>query len=467
MKYEVFKSALNSMGNAVRKKVLLAAILLASTGAKSQFTSTNIITGLPFPVSFEIAPDGRYFVSCKGGAGFGSPANAQVRVYNTAGVFQANLWDFTDSVETYFERGVLGVATDPNFLTNHYVYVFYNHDSPAMIRVVRFKETLGVGSDPTIVFEVNDPYTAGNHTGGNIHFMNNDTTHLFISIGDRAVTSTAQDLTKWAGKILRINKNGSIPTDNPFYDDGNPATGNDDRIWTYGHRNPWDFTFSTLTDTLYSTENGLNTEDEINLITGGNNYGWPNCEGTAPYLGSCTGYTAPLDVWTAPVPAVTGIMFYTSPVFPTYTNHLIVTDYNDGNVWDIELGNAPAYNTLVSRTLISALTLTDVTDIQQGPEGCWYLNHNAYSGSGVIRRLCPTGFSVSEAHDGNHYTVYPNPANDMLNITGKNVEKIELIDLNGKTVISTMEKSIDVSTLAAGIYQLRVNGIAIDKIVKQ
>lgn len=448
------------------KTGLFFLLLFLFTGIKAQFTNTNIITGLPYPVVFDIAPDGRFFISCKGGAGSSAAANAQVRVYSSAGVFQANLWDFTDSVETYFERGVLGVTCDPDFTTNHYVYVFYNHASPALIRVVRFTESGGVGSSPMVIFEVSDPYATGNHTGGNIHFKPSDPTHLYISIGDRATTSTAQDLSLWAGKMLRINKDGSIPTDNPFYDDGNPVTGNDDRIWSYGHRNMFDFCFNALNDTLYGSENGLNTQDEMNVITKGNDYGWPNCEGTVPYLGSCSGYRAPLEVWTAPLPSVTGIMFYTSTVFPTYTNHLIMTDYNNGNVYDIALGNAPAYDQFVSRSTLTALTFTGLTDIAQGPEGCWYVIDGGYTTNGKLVRICPTGFNVAETSGGAKYAVYPNPAADRIVVEGNDIKLIELLDLNGKVVVSTSLKTIDVSTLAKGIYQLQVNGLSLEKIIK-
>lgn len=453
------------------KKNLLILLLFTAVNIKAQFTNTNIITGLPYACVFDIAPDGRFLISCKGGAG-GTPANAQVRVYSSTGVFQANLWDFTDSIETNFERGVLGVTHDPNFLINHYVYVFYNHDIPAMIRVVRFTEVAGVGTNPTVIFEVNDPYTAGNHTGGNIHFMPSDTTHLYITIGDRASTPTAQDLTKWAGKMLRINKDGTIPTTNPFYDDGNPATGNDDRIWSYGHRNMFDFTFNTANDTLYGSENGLNTQDEINVITEANNYGWPDCEGTVPYLGSCAGYRAPLETWGAPVPSITGIMFYTSTVLSAYTNHLIVIDYNNADTWDIVLGNAPAYDQFISRTKITALDAifpgasSSLIDIEQGPEGCWYVIDGGYTLTGKLVRLCPTGFGTLEYEFENLYKVYPNPANDFITVEGKNIELVELVDLNGKIILSTSSTKIDISKLSRGVYQLRVNNISVEKVIK-
>ena len=164
------------------KKLCFLLCLVCTQQVNAQLSGVNIITALPYPVCFTIAPDGRYFISLKGGSGFSAPDNAKVNVYNSNGSLQATLWDFTDSVETYFERGVLGVELDPDFNTNHYVYVFYNHASPAMIRVVRFTETNGVGSNPFVVFEVNDPSTEGNHTGGNIHFRPSDNDHCTFQL---------------------------------------------------------------------------------------------------------------------------------------------------------------------------------------------------------------------------------------------------------------------------------------------
>lgn len=449
----------------MKKYVFLFLAVLGAWRSSAQFTTTNMVTSLPYPVVFEIAPDGRYFVSCKGGSGSSAPANAQIRVYNPGGTMQAILWDFTDSVETYFERGVLGVTLDPDFTTNHYVYVFYNHDSPAKIRVVRFTETAGVGSAPTIIFEVNDSHTAGNHTGGNIHFRPSDPAHLYISIGDRADTpSEAQNLTKWNGKILRIGKDGSIPTDNPYYDDGNPSTGNDDRIWTWGHRNAWDFTFSAVNDSLYASENGANTYDEVNQVHKGSNYGWPNCEGIS---GSCSGYAAPLEVWGAPLPAVTGIIHYTSTAMPAYTNHLIVTDYNNGDIWNITLGNPPAYDQFVSRVKVTGLSFNSLIDISQGADGCWYVLDGGYTPSGKIVRVCLSGSGVEEAATQPSFSMVPNPATNVVTIYGEQVKTIEVMDLGGKRVIQiSNNNSFDISALPAGIYQVQVNGQASQKLVK-
>ena len=239
----------------MKKLYAVLGSVFAMSAAMAQYTTTNIVNGLDYPVCLDIASDGRYFVSLKGG-GNDPAVNAAIDVYNANGSFQARLWDFTDSTEVYFERGVLGVELDPDFDNNHFVYVFYNHNiTSSRIRVVRLTETNGVGSNPQIIFDINDPHSAGNHTGGNVHFGPDG--KMYISIGDRAIQSNSQDVTNNPfGKTLRLNADGTIPTDNPLYDDGNPATGNDDRIWSYGHRNHFDFHLSTVNDSLYSSENG-------------------------------------------------------------------------------------------------------------------------------------------------------------------------------------------------------------------
>jgi len=175
---------------------------------------------------------------------------------------------------------------------------------------------------------------------------------LYVTIGEIAVPANSQLLTNPFGKILRINKDGSVPGDNPYYDDGNPAIGNDDRIWEYGHRNAFDFTFSNINDSLYITENGQNNFDELNLGVKEKNYGWQTCEGNFLF-GSTTnpcnvaGLTNPIWTWGAPVPSVTGVLHVNSPLFPELANHLLVADNNNGKIYDLTL-NAPAYSTVAS-----------------------------------------------------------------------------------------------------------------------
>lgn len=450
----------------MKKLFTLICLTLGLFKVEAQYTQTSIITGLDYPVCLAIAPDDRYFISLKGGSGASAPANATLMTYNADGTVQGTLWDFTDSVEVYFERGVLGVAVDPDFTTNHFVYVFYNHYiSSDRIRVMRFTETNGVGSNPTIVFDIADPHSAGNHTGGNIHFGPDG--KLYISIGDRATQSNSQDITNNPfGKILRLNSDGTIPTNNPFYDDGNPAVGNDDRIWSYGHRNAFDFTFSTVNDSLYSSENGLNTWDEVNMIHKGGNYGWPTCEGffnqgstTTPCSNASS--VLPLDDWNAPLPAVTGIVVYDHTLMPEFTNHLLVVDYEGVDITDFTLGNAPAYDVVSARSTV-AITLSGLTDIEVGNEGCLYVIEGGYTPNGKLKRICPTGMSIGE-NDNIQFTVFPNPStgsftlqisNDLVN------GNMTVSDISGRAIhtqiLNSLTSTVQLEKISKGIYLVEI-----------
>ena len=274
------------------------------------FVKTNVITGLQYLVHFDVSADQRFFITQKGGNSSGSCANGKILVYSNSGALLSTFYDLTDSVQCDFERGLLGLALDPGFSSNHYVYAYYNHkyNGDERIRVVRFTESNNIGTNPLIILDINVAENiAGNHVGGIIEFKPN-TTKLFITIGDLAKgqslaadTSTNYADTKNTpyGKILRINTDGSIPTDNPFYDDGNVASGNDDRIWSYGHRNIFGLCFNPNNGSLYASENGYNKWDEVDFITPGNNYGWITCEGNYRYnstsvLCSYPGLTNPI-----------------------------------------------------------------------------------------------------------------------------------------------------------------------------
>lgn len=463
--HKVLNQTVKNQKNMIKKLFTIFTLFIVLTTAKAQYTTTNIVTGLDYPVALDIASDDRMFLSLKGG-GTDPAVNAKVVVYNGDGTLQATLWDFTDSAKINFERGVLGVELDPDFDNNHYVYVFYNHyvGSFNSIRVVRLTETNGVGSGPLVIFELVDTHTAGNHTGGNIHFGPDG--KLYISIGDRAIQANSQDITNNAfGKFLRINSDGTIPTDNPFYDDGNPSTGNDDRIWTFGHRNAFDFTFSTVNDSLYSTENGLNTWDEVNLITKGGNYGWPTCEGffnqgSTTVNCSLAGSVLPLDDWAGP-PAVTGIVFYDHALMPEFQNHLLVVDYNNGDITNLTLGNSPAFDMVSSAVAVSSSS-TALIDITVGNEGCLYLVDGGYTLNGRLRRMCPTGMSINENNEL-RFTVYPNPNNGTftVNVNSEFVgASLKMTDISGRLInsqtIGGLSTRFDMSQNAKGIYLVEI-----------
>ncbi len=396
-------------------RLLFLLTLFAFTGAihAQTYTTTTVFSGLQMSVAFDIASDGRFFCTQKGDGGTpASPGTATIVVYNSAGVLIGTFYDLSDSVNSDFERGLLGITLDPDFDNNHYVYVYYNHRlaGDERIRIVRFTEVSNVGTSPTIIFDLDVSNSiAGNHVGGNLHFRPSDPTHIYFTIGDLAyqqgnpALNYADDLDKPYGKVLRISSSplAPPPTDNPFYDDGNPLAGNCDWIWAYGFRNPFDFCFSPVNDSLYASENGWNTRDEVDQVYKGADYGWAYCEGQYIYstTTACTTGVLPIETWTNP-PALTGILHYSSQVMPEFDNHLLVADNDNGRIYDITLGNAPAYNTFVSRVQWQDMPW-GITTMKQGTDGCVYIMRGGYTTNGNVTRICPQGLGTEDF--GNPY----------------------------------------------------------------
>ena len=161
------------------------------------------------------------------------------------------------------ESGLLGIAVDPDFAENNYVYFYYTYDDNGMKnKVSRFILKDDQITDESVIID-NIP-GAGVHDGGRIKFGPDG--FLYITTGDATDPSLSQDINSLAGKILRINKDGTIPGDNPF--PNNP-------VYSYGHRNPQGLAWHPVTNNLYETEHGPLMNDEMNFIEAGKNYGWP------------------------------------------------------------------------------------------------------------------------------------------------------------------------------------------------
>ena len=232
----------------------------------SGFTDSLVAGGLTNPTAMALAPDGRIFVCEQGGT---------LRVIKN-GVLLATPF-LTVTVDSSGERGLLGVAFDPNFISNQLVYIYYTATTPTVHNRISHFTAAGdvamTGSE-TIVMDVDNLSTATNHNGGAIHFGLDG--NLYIAVGDNANGSNSQSLSNRLGKVLRISSNGSIPTDNPFY---NQTAGDNRAIWALGLRNPFTFTFQPGIGRMFINDVGENTWEEIDDGIAGSNYGWPNCEG--------------------------------------------------------------------------------------------------------------------------------------------------------------------------------------------
>ena len=247
--------------------VLLVYLPLTTYGATlpAGFTET-VITDLSSPTAMDIAPDGRIFVCQQGGS---------LRVIKNGVLLPTPF--VTLGVDPTGERGLLGIAFDPNFASNNFLYLYYTVPStPRHNRVSRFTANgdVVVPGSETIILELDNLTSATNHNGGAIHFGPDG--KLYIAVGENATGSNSQTLANRLGKVLRINPDGSIPTDNPFF---NTAAGANRSIWALGLRNPFTFAFQPGTGRMFINDVGQDTWEEINDGIAGSNYGWNLSEG--------------------------------------------------------------------------------------------------------------------------------------------------------------------------------------------
>ncbi|MCC7154225.1 MAG: PQQ-dependent sugar dehydrogenase [Bryobacterales bacterium] len=238
-----------------------------AAGLPAGFTETLVAGGLDSATAMTLAPDGRIFICEQGGA---------LRIVRN-GVLLPKPF-VTMNTQALGERGLLGVTTHPAYATNGWVYVYHTMLTPNIHnRVTRFTANGDhpVVNSKTVIFDLDDLSAATNHNGGAIHFGRGDG-KLYVAAGENGISANAQSLTNVLGKILRLNDDGSIPFDNPFY---NQASGRNRAIWVLGLRNPFTFSFQPVTGRMFINDVGEGTWEEINEGIPGANYGWPVTEG--------------------------------------------------------------------------------------------------------------------------------------------------------------------------------------------
>jgi glucose/arabinose dehydrogenase len=311
----------------------LALALLPTCSSAAQlvngFIETTVAAGLRQPTAMALAPDGRIFVCEQAG---------RLRVVSSSGALLSDPF-VTVTTTAEGERGLLGVAFDPQFAGNHFVYVYYTATTPNVHnRVSRFTAD-GDGVVPGSEFVVVDlePLGATNHNGGAIHFGPDG--KLYIAVGENAVKDNAQTLDNRLGKILRLNSDGTIPDDNPFF---GVATGPNRAIWARGLRNPFTFAFRPFTTTMYINDVGQDLWEEVNPGIAGANYGWPITEGPT----TDTRFVSPLEAYMHPTGcAIAGAAFYDPAVhqFPTeYNGSYFFADLCGGFIHRLPAGSRTA-----------------------------------------------------------------------------------------------------------------------------
>ncbi len=328
-----------------------------------------------FPVGMAFLPDGTLLYNEK--------TTGSVRLVTPEGRLQPQPV-LTLPTSALQERGMLGLAVDPNFEQTRYIYVVHTREGTARDfpanQLVRFRLEEGRGVDPQVLASY--PITNGSllHNGGNVHFGTDG--RLYLSLGDYGEAVHSQDLNSPLGKILRfqVTEDGLIPAVGNPYGDDNPA-------YAIGFRNPFDFTFDALTGRLYVSEVGPSCDDEINLVLPGFNYGWRpdyECVGTGLIRG-LTLYAPPLLSFT-PVEAPTGIIVYRGAAFPAWQGNLLFCNWNFGDLRRVVLSADGTKAEAVHKLDLGRVGCR--IDLVEGPDGAIYFG-TVEAGSGAIMRLVP------------------------------------------------------------------------------
>jgi glucose/arabinose dehydrogenase len=317
----------------------------------------------------QFAPDGRLFVCEQGG---------RLRVIKNGALLATPF--VTLPVSAVGERGLLGVAFDPDFATNQFVYVYYTATTPTVHnRISRFTANgdVAVAGSEVVILELDNLSSATNHNGGALAFGPDG--KLYAAVGENANGANAQSLGNVLGKMLRLNRDGTIPTDNPFFA---TAAGTNRAIWALGLRNPFTFAFNRSGSRMFINDVGQNTWEEINDGREGANYGWPTTEGAT----TDPRFDSPRYAYqhAGGVCAITGGAFYTplTNQFPSeYVNDYFFADFCAGWIRKLDPANGNSVVTF-------ATGITSPVDLKVADDGrLYYLARGSGATAGVVFRV--------------------------------------------------------------------------------
>ena len=324
-----------------------------------QIKVETIAENLEVPWAIAFAPDGRIFVTERGGS---------LRVIENG---QLNPEPIKNINVGIVEGGLLGITLDPNFEQNHYMYLYYTYTDflSTYNKVLRYTENNNILSDELILL---DKIPGGLiHDGGRLKFGPDG--KLYITTGEAGNPDLAQDLNSLGGKILRINSDGTIPNDNPF--ENSP-------VFSYGHRNPQGLDWDPITGILVISEHGPSGErgfahDEINVIESGKNYGWPKIVGD----GNEPDYVDPILHTGSETWAPSGASFYNSDKISEFSGKYFVATLrgNHLRMLDLDLNE----NRVISSEALFENQFGRLRDAVVGPDGYLYLLTSNRDGRGT------------------------------------------------------------------------------------
>ena len=347
-----------------------------SSQSQTSFKVETVVGNLQVPWSIVWAPDGRMIFTERPG---------RVRVYENGKLRPEPLFTVPD-VEPRGESGLMSLALHPQFASNHWLYLSYAYSaSGQQVRVVRYRETPNGLTDRKVIIE-NIP-AAQFHAGCRLRFGPDG--KLYVTTGDATQRELGQRLDSVAGKTLRLNDDGTVPSDNPFVGVANARP----EIWTYGNRNAQGIDFQPGTNLLFETEHGPSGfdgpggGDEVNILERGKNYGWP----VIHHRATKQGMESPLLEYTPACAPASG-MFYRGSAFPQFKGNFF---------FGCLVGTRLIRVVLDGRRVVNQENLLEkkygrIRDVAEGPDGYIYFSTSNRDGRGSpasdddrIMRLVP------------------------------------------------------------------------------
>nr|WP_315233831.1 PQQ-dependent sugar dehydrogenase [uncultured Albidiferax sp.] len=339
-------------------------------------------SGLASPWGLVFLPSGEMLVTERGGRLLRLSADAQTSTEIT-GILPVNAAG---------QGGLLGLALDPDFSTTPWVYWAFSEPGTGSAAgltgtAVARGRLVGNSLQNVAVLFRQSPKTSGNgHYGSRLVFGRDKT--LFITLGERQLGSPSQDLGQTLGKVVRIQRDGSIPADNPAL-----GAGALPGIWSLGHRNVQGAALHPDTGELWTSEHGPQGGDEINITRAGANYGWPvksyGCNYGSPVGDACRigggvhapTFVEPLTYWVPTSVAPAGLLFYTGSLIPQWKGNLFSGSLAGQTLWRMAVSNSA----VLSREALLSDLKERIRDVVQAPDGAILL----LTDSGKLLRLAP------------------------------------------------------------------------------
>lgn len=448
--------------------LLLFGWLLTSSIALAQTTVTvgnttldvrEVITGIDIPWEIIWGPDDHIWFTERIG---------RISRMNPETGTRSVILNLTSSVYQTSESGLLGMALHPDFQNTPHVFVAYTYlagFNNIRERFVRYEYNGTSLVNPLTLVE--NILGTSTHNGSRMLILPDNT--LLISTGDAQQAGTLpQSLSSLNGKFLRMNLDGSIPSDNPF--------GSDNYVYTYGHRNPQGLVLAP-NGKLYSSEHGPSTNDELNIIIAGQNYGWPLVEGycnQANELTSCNAmddYEDPITIWTEnSTIAPSDLIYYAHPSIPEWEGRFLITILKDKHLRAVKVDETEGNQVLEDVVYLNNV-FGRLRDICTAPDGRVFLATNGPAWSNTQPNthkivelknsaFIPVGMDNVSNTDLN---VFPNPA---ASITQVNVPaewvggQLQMTDCAGRIILSNpiqhTASALDLQSCANGLYLLSV-----------